>query len=611
MKSRLRIFLEDYKRQIHEEAEKLLSLPMPEITEELFSQYEKNGNRSLYEDVYFTRRKFLTIMGIKALLEKTQCGEIEDKTLNKLIEVILNICCEECWAIPAHLSRKNPDWQLTLDLFAAETGQTISELADRLRNDLPENVYCIMVENVERRILLPFLAAESDYGWEKSDHNWNAVCVGSIGSACLHLMREKKEILDPCIKRVCESLPYYVGGFAEDGTCMEGLGYFTYGMSYFVNFAQELYEYTEGKTDLLCGDWKDFHAKEEDKRTRMAVFWSKCFFADGRTVNFSDGSSQDKYRMGLGCALKRHFPQVQIPDIKMAAGLFGDNCYRFVFRRMDLFETEKYLKQLEVEDIEEDNNEQTKCYVLPDAQWCIAGADNGVGFACKGGHNGEPHNHNDVGHFIYEKSGVILFADLGAGEYTRDYFGDGRYDILCNNSFGHSVPVIAGYGQQTGKEYRCSVFAVVEDSEMCVVNMELSGAYENGLLERFHRQLCFSRKDGILQVQDRFIMPMGKTGDVVENLITQIFPRIQGDRVILSHGNVTAMLAIEGICAERDVMIQEYVHSNHRGKPEKVYAIRWQAACEGQESSSAYTISVLSESLENITLDVASVSSQI
>lgn len=52
----------------------------------------------------------------------------------------------------------------------------------------------------------------------------------------------------------------------------------------------------------------------------------------------------------------------------------------------------------------------------------------------------------------------MLLTDLGAGEYTKEYFHEGRYRILCNNSFGHSVPVIDGEGQKEGGEYSCSRF---------------------------------------------------------------------------------------------------------------------------------------------------------
>ena len=51
-----------------------------------------------------------------------------------------------------------------------------------------------------------------------------------------------------------------------------------------------------------------------------------------------------------------------------------------------------------------------------------------------------------------------LITDLGAGEYTKEYFSTGRYQILCNSSLGHSVLVISGELQKEGKQYRASEF---------------------------------------------------------------------------------------------------------------------------------------------------------
>ena len=62
-------FLESYLAQLRKEATGLISQPMPELTESLFALFETNGNRLVYESVYFARRKFLTILGLQAILE--------------------------------------------------------------------------------------------------------------------------------------------------------------------------------------------------------------------------------------------------------------------------------------------------------------------------------------------------------------------------------------------------------------------------------------------------------------------------------------------------------------------------------------------------------------
>lgn len=621
----LQNFLDQYKAQIREEADRLAFLSMPQITEELFALFEQTGNRLKYEEVYFTRRKLLAVFGMKALLEQQEENRVSGPVLKKLEEVMESICDEECWALPAHVDRRKDQWQVTVDLFAAETSQTMAELADRLSGELSPSLHTRIVKNIERRVFRPYFTSAVPYqGWERSDNNWNAVCAGSIGSACLHLMREQKEYLELCLERICDTLPFYVSGFAEDGACMEGLGYFTYGMTYFVDFALELYDYTLGKKDLLCGDWAGFRAGETDKRARMASFQSKCYFADGRTVSFSDGNSRDTFRVGLSCALASRFPQARIPNMNRAAGLLDDSCFRFAALKMDLFETRKYLEKLRRETAGDDcgsiepgledtegavmdcgqrgkkkhktagaENAAGMFEILPAAQWCIGQSVSGVGMACKGGNNGESHNHNDLGHFLYEAGGVMLFTDLGAGEYTREYFGSGRYEILCNNSFGHSVPIVDGQGQLPGRGYACRSFWAQKSDEgrpegrVC---MELAGAYEEGLLQSFRRSLRFSLEDGSLIVCDRFEVSAGRSREVTENLVTQIPPVIRKGEVVLESGGVTAILSMGGDLGETDITVREYSHSSHIGQPEKVFAIRWKVPVDDGSGCSSFRI---------------------
>ena len=72
----------------------------------------------------------------------------------------------------------------------------------------------------------------------------------------------------------------------------------------------------------------------------------------------------------------------------------------------------------------------------------------------KAGHNGESHNHNDVGSFILSTDEGQLFCDLGAGRYFNGYFDSKiRYTLLGNASWGHSVPIIDGAYQKEGSQF--------------------------------------------------------------------------------------------------------------------------------------------------------------
>jgi hypothetical protein len=114
-------------------------------------------------------------------------------------------------------------------------------------------------------------------------------------------------------------------------------------------------------------------------------------------------------------------------------------------------------------------------------QWMIArmrpSDSNGLMLAAKGGHNGEPHNQNDVGTFIVHVQKESIVADPGRGRYTRFYFGPERYDHFVNSSRGHSVPVPNGQLQRPGREYAAALLDHQVDAQGDRLALELSGAY--------------------------------------------------------------------------------------------------------------------------------------
>lgn len=116
---------ERLRREIEELGDELRDKKMPDLNDELFGLYEKTGNRLEYENVYFKRRQFLTVFGLLSLWYG------QPKDLGKLKEVIQEICGEKTWALPAHVNRKEPGWTRTVDLFASETGQALSQITDR------------------------------------------------------------------------------------------------------------------------------------------------------------------------------------------------------------------------------------------------------------------------------------------------------------------------------------------------------------------------------------------------------------------------------------------------------------------------------------------------
>ena len=53
-----------FRKYVEDTGALLRDRQMPQLTEELFSLYEKTGNRLIYENDYFERRRFLVIFGL-------------------------------------------------------------------------------------------------------------------------------------------------------------------------------------------------------------------------------------------------------------------------------------------------------------------------------------------------------------------------------------------------------------------------------------------------------------------------------------------------------------------------------------------------------------------
>lgn len=552
-------------------AEELRNRPMPEPTEELFALYEQNGNRLKYEEVYFTRRKYLAVYGMAAILE----GKEQDIAI--LSQVIEQICAEECWALPAHVNRKEDSgWRRTVDLFSSETAQTLAEICDALSGRLPEHITSLAREHIFKRVLDPYYSSRPPYlRWEAWENNWVAVCAGSIGSASIYLMKEEPERLEKCLERICAAMDRYIGGFTEEGVCMEGLAYFTYGMTYFTGFAKQAFDYSGGRIDLLS----------REKCEKIAQFQQKCYFREGRTVSFSDGSSRDTFKVGLTCFLAMRYPGAIVPNMDRAADYDGDSCFRFMAIHRDFIWTRDYIEFLKrsAQDQELREEEKGGQITFQGAQWTICQSKNNCGMAAKGGNNDEPHNHNDIGSFLYLKGKEFLLTDLGCGEYTKDYFGSGRYEILNNRSKGHSVPIINGREQCAGAQYQCDAFR----SDGCGnTRISYAAAYGQGAVSSAVRELEFSLDDGSMKVRDSFEFP-DENGVVEENLITEYEPAVTGGKIVIAGGGQSCSIEIEG---NPQIHVTAQAYSDHGGIMQKAYLIRWDVPVRGKKAECSFKV---------------------
>lgn len=527
----------EYLSQIKKEYDNVKNKSFTELSFSDFIQFQKTGERLSYENEYFARRSALRDFALMSWL-------YDDETaIEKLENVMWAVCNEFTWVLPAHIGENI--FNETIDLFAAETAQTLSEIISLLKDKLSGVVIKRCLSEINRRVLKPFINRTEPYNWEKMNSNWCAVCGGCIGMTAIYLIED-----DLLLKTVIDDLKpvmnRYIESFSDDGACLEGLYYWNYGMMYFTAFI-----------DLYMQRTKSSFPVDMEKICKIADFAHKCCMGKGFTISFSDGYERDKIYSGLSSRLNDIFGSHTAVEEYLA--LFeGDECGRWCKAVRDIAWTKKLKK-----------SEELKNVVLPEAQWAVMHSDD-ISIALKGGRNNEPHNHNDIGSIMLVKGGEIVLCDLGAGEYTSDYFSDNRYNIFCNRSAGHGVPIINGEEQKAGSEFKAENFLCDNVS----VSFDISGAYGIAKLKECMRTVFCD--NNITVIKDDFVFD--GSFEVTERFITRHRAVLEKDCVkIISHERCIARMKTDNICS---IEISTYEHREHNGANTEITAIDFKFTAE-------------------------------
>lgn len=522
--------------EIIEEANKyVVKGAIPFLPIEGYFKYLSEGDRLIFENHYFDRRRQLAALGMAYWLKK-------EKAVKELLEqLIWEICNEYTWALPAHLpivsgmySGESPEW---LDLFAAETGQALSELIEIVGEDLSPMIRQRIFTEVNRRIFEPL--ENRNWEWELKENNWSSVIGGAIGLSVLSLLPKNDSRQKQLIERLDIAMQSYLRGFGSDGACVEGVGYWAYGFGYFIYYAQKLAEVT-GDTTYL----------ELAKVKKIAEFPYYTMITPGIYVPFSDYS---KVELPTGLVSFCHdYFQVSVPSMKEVNAFDSDHCYRFAHIYRNLIWNQPLIYRTK--------NQETNQW-FEDVQWWIKNNELSY-FAVKGGDNAESHNHLDVGHFIFGTKEQLFLTDLGAGEYTKDYFSESsRYHIFPNSAQSHSVPQINGAWQQPG-----SVGSRLLEKDTVSAKLDLSDIYLNARLNEYHRNYSIIGQK--VTIKDTFDFTKEKN-QVIENFITQIRPEVSGKVVYLKEEGQICKLDL----GTTRIETKEHLFSNHHGQCEKAYTI--------------------------------------
>lgn len=477
--------------------EKYLGKEWKALPATIFARFKKDGNRTEYEGICFERRRQL------AALVMAEIAEGKDRFLPDIING-LNVMMEETWwGIPAHYGHAVPVYDSQpVDLFNAETASLMAWTGKELKPQLDRyspDICKRLVKEIDRRILRPVLGSKD--WWKTAGMNWNPwICSNWL--TCVLLYEKDADRKAKAIEEIKGCIRAFINAYPEDGGCDEGTGYWD-------RAAASLFECLQLLRD--AGIHIDDEAKLMPKIGNMGAYIYKMYIGNDYCVDFADAHENKSvvqlnvlypFALYLNDSVMRGFAAylAQQKNFWNAPAPLYDKSGNFPTLGRELMLL-RSLTSLRNEPVRQPLTEAW----LPDLQIMTArsfpGADTpkGLFLAMKGGHNGESHNHNDVGSFIVYADGEPLLIDPGVGEYTSQTFGNNRYAIWTMQSQYHNLPQINGIDQHDGKQYAAKVIAKGKRS----LALDIVGAYpKEAAVKSWVRTATL--KGTTLQVADKY-----------------------------------------------------------------------------------------------------------
>ncbi|MFZ9681723.1 MAG: hypothetical protein ACO3DQ_00750 [Cephaloticoccus sp.] len=322
--------------------------------------------------------------------------------------------------------------------------------------------------------------------WLIVKHNWNSVCLSCYAQAAAAILPDR---LDRAWWfAFAESLIYnFTDGFADDGLCTEGVGYWSYGVSHYLTLGEILRQGTGGAIDLL----------DTPKARRIARFPDRAEIQPGIYPAFCDCHLDSQPLQWARSWLDNRvdaapdaLAEPQPADFDLFADVklhVPDIVLLLLFRFRDARRPLRRRPATALRD-----------FFAPSHFLISRPAPGARRFAATflGGNNGVNHNHNDLGTFVVLLDGKSLIYDPGLEVYSMRTFSAQRYESQLLNSYGHPVPRIGGKLQEFGPTFQAPTLRTEFTAAADTMVLNLKGAYDVPTLRKLERQFRFERAGG-------------------------------------------------------------------------------------------------------------------
>lgn len=441
--------LGDSKDYYIQQGEKALKHDWPRIKATDYLEYERSGNRQIMEGPMDANNKAV------ADLLMAELAEGQGRFIDQLINGVYAAAEMTSWALSAHIPARGgrsiqPYDQPVVDLVAGDMGNLYGwvyyfmqpefdkvnpEISRRLKHEL------------KTRVLDPYLEYDS-FWWDGSRkysgrmlNNWSPWCLSNILLTAM-LIEDDPDRYAEIANNTNLAMDKFLNYVKEDGACEEGPSYWGHAAGKTLDYVDILSMATDGKLNIA----------DEKLIKDMGEYIARSYVGDGWVVNFADASARGggepylvyRYGKAVDSDLLKNFAAL------MYNGKGAPNNGRDINRTFLALEIMPELK-------EHKGNFQRPDYTwYPETEFVYISTPQDLFFASKGGFNDESHNHNDAGTFSVWADNYPLLIDAGVGTYTRQTFSNERYNIWTMQSGWHNLPVINGYEQPHGKNFKAT-----------------------------------------------------------------------------------------------------------------------------------------------------------
>lgn len=386
------------------------------LLNEDFVEYYFDGDDGILE----VSRKILSrVIVLSAAWRVTE----NEKYAERAYAEMENACNFESW---------NPDHFLDV----AEMALAMSVGYDWLYDYLTDSQKDFIAENVYQKAIVPATNGKilTQNWWTWSKVNWNTVCYGGIGIACMTFSEYFEKEAAKLLSSAYEYMPLTFALFNPDGVYVEGTGYWEYCTTYLVYFLSTSRNFFG--TDFGLSDIKGV-----DKVGYYPIYVTG---AQG-VFNYGDNKSEPLYSPALNWFADEYDAPLLAEFEKNADPTLNEDreatlaalWYNTKFSAKNTDFSDEPLSVLCKSDGYVDLAVMRSAYMDPNATFA----------AIKSGYNYTNHGDLDIGTFVFDALGERWAEELGPGNYNApEYFvglvGFGRWQSYRKRAEGQNTLVI-------------------------------------------------------------------------------------------------------------------------------------------------------------------------